>query len=476
MIGWIVEKEFTECRRDGRVLAIAGLIAVLVMGGLITGWSTHIGQQRQARQAQQVDQAAFLAQGEKPHHSAAHFGRMAYKPVPALAVFDPGAAPYLGQVIWLEAHRRDPAMFRPAEDSPELRRLADLSVAGVLTTLLPLITFLIGHGVFAAERERGTLRQVVSAGPDLNGLFAGKIIAVAGIPMAISLVTICVSTAIAALAPQAPSPADTLMRGAALVLAYGLYSLSLAAVALLVSARARTAASALLILLTLWSLAIVVLPRLAASVAQHVHPTPESGAFWSQASEAITSGRPARNSPELQAIRQLVVSRALGRQVTPEEAKSLNLDRRGLSLEISEILGARAYAAAYLALHETYEGQQGVRRWFSAFSPAIALQHLSSGLAGTDIEAHRHFADEAERQRNIIIRKMNEDMMLNGTSRSEPDLASAEFWRKVPDFRYEPPSASLAMRGVAMDFIALLSWSTLALAAAWWSARRMRVC
>ena len=71
---------------------------------------------------------------------------MAYKPLPALAVFDPGAAPYLGQVIWLEAHRQDPAMFRPAEDSPELRRLADLSVAGVLTHLLPLLIFVMGYG------------------------------------------------------------------------------------------------------------------------------------------------------------------------------------------------------------------------------------------------------------------------------------------------------------------------------------------
>ena len=174
MIGVILEKELTEYRRDGRVIGVASLIGLLVLGSLMTGWSTHTDQQRQAREAQRQDQATFLKQGEKPPHSAAHFGRVAYKPVPALAVFDPGAAPYLGQAIWLEAHRQDPAMFRPAEDSPELRRLADLSVAGVLRLLVPLLVCLVAYGAFAAERERGTLRHIVSMGARLDSLFAGK--------------------------------------------------------------------------------------------------------------------------------------------------------------------------------------------------------------------------------------------------------------------------------------------------------------
>ncbi len=113
---------------------------------------------------------------------------MAYKPPAALAVFDPGAAPYLGQVIWLEAHRQDPAMFRPAEDAPELGRLADLSVAGVLTNLLPLLVFVMGYGAFAGERERGTLRQVMTAGAGQDAVFAGKLVAVAGVGVAVAFV------------------------------------------------------------------------------------------------------------------------------------------------------------------------------------------------------------------------------------------------------------------------------------------------
>src|SRR5687768_9962932 len=137
MIGVIARKEITEYRRDGRILALLGLTATLLLIALLTGWATQVERQRQAGQLQSDDQATFVKQGAKPTHSAAHFGRMAYKPVPPLASFDPGSSPYLGQVIWLEAHRRGPAMFRSAEDAPELRRLSDLSVAGILALLLP---------------------------------------------------------------------------------------------------------------------------------------------------------------------------------------------------------------------------------------------------------------------------------------------------------------------------------------------------
>ena len=69
----------------------SALIGALMLVALLTAWATHAKQEQQVRRAQAHDQEAFLRQGNKPSHSAAHFGRMAYKPPAALAVFDPGA-------------------------------------------------------------------------------------------------------------------------------------------------------------------------------------------------------------------------------------------------------------------------------------------------------------------------------------------------------------------------------------------------
>lgn len=474
MIRAIVRKELSECRRDGRVLVVAGLIALLVLVSLITGWSAQAERRRQARRAQEGDQAAFLNQGKKPAHSAAHFGRMAYKPVPPLAVFDPGPAPFLGQVIWLEAHTRNPAMLRPAEDAPELRRLSDLSIAGVLTLLVPLLAVVIGYGSFAGERERGTLRQVMSTGAAIDHLFVGKIAVVAGIGIGASLVAILVSVVLALSAPGGVAAGDIVIRGAGLALGYGCHGLACAAVVLFVSARARSSTSALLVLLSLWAVSVVILPRIAASVAQHVHPTPDSGAFWARAAKAIRARRPARQSEEYRSAEREVLSRALGREVTAAEAASIELNRAGLQMEVSEVLGAKAYADAHGDLYATYGKQHRVRRLMSVFSPAVALQHLSSALAGTDSAAHGHFALEAERQRHVVIRALNEDMMLRGVGQGVAYIADAGLWATIPDFTYRPPAASSAIRSAAWDLLVLASWSVLAFCLARRAGRRQQ--
>lgn len=459
----IARKELIERRRDGRLLAIAALILLLVLVSLLTGWSTLAEQRRQVQGAQQDDQATFVKQGRKPPHSAAHFGRMAYKPVPPLAVFEPGVAPYLGQVIWLEAHVRNPAMFRPAQDAPELRRLADLSVAGVLTLLLPLLVFVAGYGVFAAERERGTLRQVMSMGTGIDRLFAGKTLVLAGIGIGMCAVAITVATTLALMAPGEVPAADILIRSGLLMLGYAHYSLAWAAVTVFVSARARGAGSALLILLGVWALSVAVLPRVAASLAEQAHPAPDSRAFWANTAGAMRASRPARDSRQL---------RLVEREVSEEAAGAMDLNRVALNMEVSEVLGAKTYADAYRRLDAAYDTQQQVRRLIATVSPTIALQHLSSALAGTDLATHRDFSVQAERQRALVIRAMNEDMMLNGAGQGFDYLAQPDLWKRIPAFAYQSPSVSFALKAAWWDLLMLQAWSLLALGLAWRAARR----
>jgi ABC-2 type transport system permease protein len=475
MMRVVIAKELTEYCRDARVVGVAALLCAIVGLGLATGWATHAEQARQARRAQLDDAAAFLGQGSKSPHAAAHFGRMAYRTLPPLAAFDPGAAPYLGQVIWLEAHRRDPAMFRPAEDSPALRRLAEPSAASALALLVPLLAFLLGGGAFAGERERGTLRLVLSVGPRVDSVFAGKLAAVAGAGAIVSAVVICASTGVALTAPGGVSAGETLVRAGALVASYGAYALASAAVALFVSARSRDAASALAALLCVWAVTAVILPRVAASVAERVHPAPEATAFWADAARAVRAAQPERGSAAWRALEAEAASRALGRAVTPAELDAGALSRQGLVLEVGETLGAAAYAEAYDGLFATYRKQQRVRRWASLLAPAIALQHVSSALAGTDVAAHEHFADAAERRRLLVVRRLNEDMMLRGAGQGFDYVAGADAWTSVPDFDYAPPDARSAVRSVLWELIVLAAWAIVAPLAAWRAARAQRV-
>ena len=132
----IVRKEFLELLRDGRAIGLSLIVSLLLMLALVTGLSTESAREQSIIQAKAADAAVFNAQGEKNPHSAAHFSRMAHKPIAPFSAFDPGVSSFLGQVVWLEAHYRNPAMFRAAEDAPELSRLENFSLAGTPLSLV----------------------------------------------------------------------------------------------------------------------------------------------------------------------------------------------------------------------------------------------------------------------------------------------------------------------------------------------------
>ena len=470
MIGAIIGKELTEIRRDGRALGLLGIVGLLLALGLVTGLATENAREREVLQARADDAAVFLEQGEKNPHSAAHFSRMAHKPVAPLASFDPGVAAYMGQVIWLEAHSRNPAMFRAAEDAPGLSRLENFSIAGVLTLILPLLVVLLGDGSIAGERERGTLRQLVGSGASPTRLLLGKFTVIAGVGFAVLAAAVAISTtfSLLSLSESGYSGGDLALRGLSLLLVYGLYIVCLTALTLLVSLLVAEARTALLLLLGIWVVTVVGLPRLSASIAEQVYPSPDSASFWEDTRAGLQANRPSSDSEDYVAVEREVVERALGRELREGELDDLEINRGALRLEVSEVIDTEAYNAAYAELFANYERQKNLRRMLSIFSPAIALQHLSRTLSGTDVSAHEHFSVEAELQRNNIVRAMNEDMLLNGAGESFGYLAPPEFWESVPEFEYRPPSVALAWSEGIRDLTILLFWGLAAVAAMFW--------
>ena len=154
----------------------------------------------------------------------------------------------------------------------------------------------------------------MTAGAGQDAVLAGKFVAVAGVGVCVALVVVAITTAAAVLSSDDGSALDTIVRGASIFVGFAAYACACAGVALFVSALARTATSALLILLTAWAVAIVVVPRVAASAGELLHPTPDGSTFWMDTAEAIQTDRPKRGSEALRQLEQQVISRATGRE------------------------------------------------------------------------------------------------------------------------------------------------------------------
>ena len=78
-------------------------------------------------------------QSPKNPHSAAHYGVYAFKPRLAPAFLDPAVEPYTGVAVWIEAHKQNDMLFRPAQDATLAQRFGDLTVALVFQVMLPLV-------------------------------------------------------------------------------------------------------------------------------------------------------------------------------------------------------------------------------------------------------------------------------------------------------------------------------------------------
>jgi ABC-2 type transport system permease protein len=80
----------------------------------------------------------------------------------------------LAWAAWLEAHKQKELKYRPAQDRTAVQRFGELTAAEGFLVLLPLFIVLVTFGAFAAEREQGTLRQLLSLGVSRRDLAWGS--------------------------------------------------------------------------------------------------------------------------------------------------------------------------------------------------------------------------------------------------------------------------------------------------------------
>ena len=116
MIGTIAAKEFTEILRDGRFKWTAAIMVVLLITALAVGWQKYTAFSADRAMAQGETNTQWLKQGDKNPHSAAHYGNYAFKKAGALSFFDNGIEPYTGNLLFMEAHKQNLAISRPAND------------------------------------------------------------------------------------------------------------------------------------------------------------------------------------------------------------------------------------------------------------------------------------------------------------------------------------------------------------------------
>lgn len=459
MIRLIAIREVREMVRDGRFRVTAGLTVLLLGAAVAAGWVHHSAVNAQHEAARQATRAQWLGQEAKNPHSAAHYGVYAFKPKSELAVVDTGVEAYTGVAAWLEAHKQNEFRYRPAQDRSALQRFGELTAAEVLQTLVPLIIVLAAFTAFAGEREQGTWRQVMSLGVARRDLLAGKAVGIgAGLGLILVPATL-VGVLALTLSSSAGSMAASPVRMMVMALGYLLYFAAFLGLALAVSAAASSSRLALVGLLAFWMTNTLIVPRVAADAAGRLHPTP-SAADFSRALERDLA------DPGVMKSRLEARKRELLEEYGVASVEALPVNFTGVSLQMGEEHGNEVFDRHYGRLHDTFEQQNRFLQAMGFVAPLLAVRGVSMAMAGTDFEHHRHFIDAAETYRRGMQRILNDDVFHH----QKPGVvytAGPELWRKVPEFGYEIPPATWAVRRQAVGLVALACWVIAAAIAAW---------
>ncbi len=465
MIAVITRHELRRLSRDGRTHLSAALVLALLLLALLTS----LLQQRSLVAAQQAAQAEergrWLHQPEKNPHSAAHYGVYVFKPRLGLGFLDTGIEPYAGSALWLEAHKQNEVLHRPADDASPAGRYGELTCALILQVFAPLLVLLLCFGAFASEREHGTLQQLLSVGVSSRQLLIGKLLGHVA-ALVVLLLPLVVLTSLLLAWLQAGLLAHEGPRLLCFLAVYCIFVLIFALVALGISARTSTSRHALAWLLALWTAGCMLAPRLMAELAASLYPTPPAVAIRRTLETRL--GDP--HEPQ----RAALVARLL-QQYGVANTKDLPINRSGLELQAGEEHGNQVFDEVLGSLFDRYERQAQVLQKSATLVPFLSLHALSQALAGTDLYHHRQFVQQAEQHRRLIQRLMNGHVM----SQRDPDAAFSytagrELWQQVPAFTFQPPTLQAVLMQQWRSLGLLGLWLLAALGFAWRGVHHLR--
>lgn len=458
MIIKIAYKEMISAMRDRRFHLGSAVLLVLLLVGLLVGWQTYRENFEIRARAEKSQREQFLNRKVANAHIAAHGGMTVFRPFNSLAVIDQGLDSYVGTSIFLEAHRSNDFQNRPAEMSAAVNRFGELTVALILQIFVPLLIILLTFSAFAGERERGTLRQVLSLGVKSKDFALGKALGVS-VPLLVVLVPAAVfGTITLALSDSSGTLRASFPRMMLLAVSYFVYFVIFLGLGLIVSSLARKSQTALIVLLGFWLVTCLILPRVATDFGERLYSTapPEDKNFADATEQAhsYTADYVAKSK---------ALEEELLKKYNVKTKDELPVSVSAMMLYRSEEESTGKQREKFAELFGQYEKQNRLFQIVGLIAPSLAMQSVSMGLAGSNTAHFRHFAERAEDYRYDMAQKLNEDLINHPfTDFQANTIAYREreraVYESIPPFDYAAPSWSWSASRLLLPFAILGFW------------------
>lgn len=396
----------------------------------------------------------------KHPHRMAHYGYLVFRMSHPVSIFDNGLDSYLGNVIFLEAHKQNTANLSEAGSTSVLVRFGSFTSAFILQCIVPLVILFLGFGLIVQERENAILKLLSVQGASGRAILWGKIIGLWQFSL-LFLLPIFPLIMIVVLFSDFSIWQDSLLRLVSILVAYALYYFFICCVTITISARSKNSSFALTSLIGCWLMMIIFLPKGIQFIGQNIYPTPSRIAFETELEKDILQIGDSHNpdDPYFKNIKDSLLS-----HYKVSDVNELPINYSGFVMKEGERISSTIYNKHQNALQQMYHKQLLLVDISSFINPLIAVKNFSMLASGTDFFAYEEFQKQAEEYRYVLAQKMN-DLQIEHISNIKPDkgglpaIISQDNWKSLPDFNYK---YALFTKGIATEWIpivAILFWS-----------------
>jgi len=413
---------------------------------------------------------------DKHPHRMAHYGYLVFRIGHPLSIFDNGLDDYLGNVIFLEAHKQNTGNLSEAGSSGILVRYGTFSSAFILQSIVPLVIIFLGFGIVAREREDATLKILNVQGASPRDILWGKILGLWQFSL-LFLIPVIPVILFAALMSETTDLEDIAARLAVLFPTYMIYYFFFCTLTVMLSALSKASSSALISLIGFWLVLVIFVPKGIQFVAQNLYPTPSRIAFETEVEEDVLKVGDSHN-PDDKHFKHIKDSLLAKYNVKTTDELSINYG--GFVMKEGEKISSKIYADHLEKLQVQYDQQQKLNEIFGFINPVMAIKNLSMTASGTDYFAYQQFQEQAEKYRYDLAQKMN-DLQIENISNlkpapgGKPAVISKDHWKKFPDFVYKLTPLKESLLHQLMPFIAIVFWLLICLVAVELGAKNLKL-
>ena len=453
MLGTIIKSQILENLYGVKFIVTFIVCTILVIAGTISGIGRYENQVKDQADIITTNEGALKDAGS--WWRAARTGQKVVKPATKMVLFSSGLEDSVGRTATVRE-----GDFPQMEDSiystaPIFAVFGELDLTFIIKIVISLFAILFTYDLISGEKERGTLKLCLSNSVPRNTYILGKSIG-SFLSMLIPLIIpITIALLLILTIGNINFGGDEWTRLGLIILGYVFYMLAFFSIGLFVSSTTKNSAISFLILLFIWVLTVLIIPKGAMLVANQMHPI--------------------RSINEVRA-EQLKLNdnfRSTVWQRTMEEAQKQLGDNPWSSQE-----GRRQMFALRSQIQEELEPEymkeneklvDGFKRDqnnltnlainLSRLSPASAVTYIGMNLSGTGYDDQEDFLRQLTGHREQFskfiegeIRKESEGRGRGHgpTTQGELDVSA------LPDFRYERLGLDESLMLVLPDLTALL--------------------